>query len=274
MRVNVLTVVKDDLEGMKRTSESVVQQKIPVHWIVVTPRGDLHLNKYIKNQRIAGIVKAVIEDEGLGVYPAMNQAIKLCDKEDWIWFLNAGDTFADCDSYAKAVNAIEKTTHSWVFGGHLLGSDSGGILAEIPAPKKFKPSNQLFSRKYISHQSAIFNAQFLERLKGFNPHYKIAADWDLMVRAWQICEGESIDAILSVFYMGGLSTSNRQKGNQELLEIRNVQLQKSYIFKNYWWYFYRSGRNYIVRKFEIINPEMANSIRKFRFFINKKLQRN
>ena len=72
--------------------------------------------------------------------------------------------------------------------------------------------------------------------------------------------------------MGGLSTFNRQKGNQELLEIRNVQLHKKYIFKNYWWYFYRSGRNYIVRKFEILDPEMANSIRKFRFFTHKKLR--
>ena len=273
MRVKVVTVVKDDLEGIKRTTESVIRQKIPVYWIVVTPKANSYLNEYLESNKLAGVVKVVIDDDGLGVYPAMNQSIAWCEKEDWIWFLNAGDTFADNNSYVKAINAIEETTHSWVYGGHLLGSDSGGIIAEIPAPKEFKLSNQLFSRKYISHQSVIFNAQFLQNLKGFNTHYKIAADWDLMVRAWRICKGERIPEILSIFYMGGLSTFNRQKGNQELLEIRNVQLHKKYIFKNYWWYFYRSGRNYIVRKFEILDPEMANSIRKFRFFTHKKLRK-
>ena len=273
MSVNVVTVVKDDLEGIRRTSKSVIQQSIPVHWIVVTPRGYPDISEYIEGLKLDGIVVAIIEDDGLGVYPAMNQAISWCAKEDWIWFLNAGDTFADKDSYSKVVSVIARTTKQWVFGGHYLASDSGSIITEMPAAKQFKSSNQLFSRKYISHQSAIFEAQFLQRLNGFNTKYKIAADWDLMARASQICKGDRIPETLSVFYLGGLSTYSRQKGNQELLKIRSIQLSKKYVIKNYWWFFYRSGRNYIVRRFEIANPEKANSIRRFRFLVRKKLRK-
>ena len=273
MSVNVVTVVKDDLEGIRRTSKSIIQQDIPVQWIVVTPRGYPDISKYIEGLKLDGILDAIIADDGLGVYPAMNQAISWCAKEDWIWFLNAGDTFADKESYSKVVSAIARTTKNWVYGGHFLASESGSIIAEIPAAKQFKSSNQLFSRKYISHQSAIFKAQFLQRLNGFNTHYKIAADWDLMARASQTCKGERIPETLSVFYLGGLSTYGRQKANQELLKIRSMQLSKKYILKNYWWFFYRSGRNYIVRRFEIANPEKANSIRKFRFLISKKLRK-
>jgi hypothetical protein len=273
MRVNVITVVKDDLDGFRRTSRSIIQQNIQVHWIVVTPSGNLDISEYIESLKLDGVVEAVIQDAGLGVYPAMNEAIEWCAEEDWVWFLNAGDTFADKDSYSKVVSAIAVTTKNWVYGGHFLASDSGVIITEMPAPKQFKLSNQLFSRKYISHQSAIFNAQFLQRLKGFNTHFKIAADWDLMARASQICMGDRIPATLSVFYLGGLSTYSRQIGNQELLRIRRIQLSKKYIIKSYLWFFYRMGRNFIVQKLENINPEMVNSIRRFHFLIRKKVRK-
>jgi hypothetical protein len=273
MSVNVVTVVKDDLEGIRRTAKSVIQQSIPVHWIVVTPRGYPDISEYIEGLKLDGTLFAIIEDDGLGVYPAMNQAISWCAKEDWIWFLNAGDTFADKDSYSKVVSVIARTTKNWVYGGNFLASDSGSIITEMPAAKQFKSSNQLFSRKYISHQSAIFKAQFLQRLNGFNTKYKIAADWDLMARASQICKGDRIPETLSIFYLGGLSTYSRQKGNQELLKIRRIQLSKKYIIKSYWWFFYRLVRNYIVRRLEIANPEKANSIRRFRFLVRKKLRK-
>jgi len=273
MRVNVVTVVKDDLEGIRRTAKSVIQQSILVPWIVVSPRGYPGISEYIEGLKLDGIVVTIIEDDGLGVYPAMNQAINWCAKEDWIWFLNAGDTFADKDSYSTVVSVIPRTTKNWVYGGHFLASDSGSIISEMPAPKQFKSSNQLFSRKYISHQSVIFKAQFLQRLNGFNTQYKIAADWDLMARASQICNGDRIPETLSIFYLGGLSTYSRQKGNQELLKIRSIQLSKKYIIKSYWWFFYRAGRNYVVRRLEIANPEKANSIRRFRFLVRKKLRK-
>jgi hypothetical protein len=273
MSVNIVTVVKGDLEGIRRTAKSVMQQSIPVNWIVVTPSGYPDVSEYIEGLKLDGIVVAIIKDDGLGVYPAMNQAISWCAQEDWIWFLNAGDTFADKDSYSKVDSVVASTTKKWVYGGHFLASESGRIITEIPAAKQFKSSNQLFSRRYISHQAAIFKAEFLHRLNGFNTNYKIAADWDLMARASQICNGDRIPETLSVFYLGGLSTHSRQRGNQELLKIRRKQLSKKYIIKSYWWFFYRSGRNYIVRKLEIVDPEKANSIRRFRFTIRRKLRK-
>ena len=75
MRVKVVTVVKDDLEGIKRTTESVIRQKIPVYWIVVTPKANSYLSEYLESNKLAGVVKVVIDDDGLGVYPAMNQSL-------------------------------------------------------------------------------------------------------------------------------------------------------------------------------------------------------
>jgi hypothetical protein len=153
-----------------------------------------------------------------------------------------------------------------------LGTDAGGMIGEISAPKEFKPSNQLFAHKYVSHQSVVFNAGLLQNLGGFNHHFKIAADWELMVRAWKISKGERIPESLSIFFMGGLSTANRSRGNLELLKIRNANLAKKYIFKSYCWFLFRIIRNYFVQKVEFINPEAANTIRIIRFKLRKILR--
>jgi hypothetical protein len=219
-----------------------------------------------------GIVQDIFYDQGMGVYPAMNISIWNSRPDDWIWFLNAGDTFAAKDSYKIVNKVIEKTKSKWIFGGHLLGTDSGAIIGEVPAPIEFEPSNQLFARKYVSHQSAIFNVRLLQLLEGFNEHFKIAADWELMVRAWKVSKGERITEFLSVFYMGGLSTVNRKQGNLELLRIRNEMLPKKFRFKSYFWFIYRTLRNHFVQKMEDIYPESANAIRKIRLKLRKILR--
>lgn len=269
MTVKVVTVVKDDLIGLQRTTKSVREQSIPVSWILVIPNTPSNTRVFAESLKAQGIVQDIIDDEGLGVYPAMNISIWKSHPDDWIWFLNAGDTFAAKDSYNIVNHFIEKTTCKWIYGGHFLGTDSGTIIGEVPAPIEFEASNQLFAHKYVSHQSVVFNSRLLKLLDGFDDNFKIAADWELMVRASKICKGERIPEFLSVFYMGGLSTINRQRGNLELLKIRHVNLPKKYVFKSYFWFLYRSMRNFLVQKVEVFNPEAANAIRKFRFKLRK-----
>jgi len=271
MTVNIVTVVKDDLAGIKKTTASIIQQNDNLCWTVVTPRDATEILAYVEQLKVAGIVTKIIQDDGFGVYPAMNQAIEQCKEDEWLWFLNAGDIFADNESYRKVLNALNTTTKKWLYGGHYLGSDSGELLAEIPAPQHFMPANQLFAKEYVSHQAVIFNGQFLKSLNGFNINYRIAADWDLMVRAWKICRGQRISESLSVFYMGGISTTKRQLANRELLQIRKMHLSRKYFIKSYMWFIYRFFRNSLVRKIEIQNPNIANQIRKIRFKYRDKL---
>lgn len=269
MKVNVITVVKEDLVGLKRTTKSLMEQTIPVNWIIVTPSNDSPTVEYVKELVALGLVKECFTDNGLGVYHAMNQAVSSSDQKDWIWFINAGDEFATIDSYERVAKEIDSTRSKWLYGGHYLGSAQGKILGELPTPKVFKPSNQLFAKKYISHQSTIFNAGFLQTLGGFDTKLKIAADWDLMVRAWNIDPGQRLDFVISKFYMGGLSTGARQIANQELLRIRKIHLSKEFLIKSYVWFFYRVLRNSVVLKVEENFPKAANLIRKHRIRLKR-----
>lgn len=268
----VVTVVKDDLQALQKTSLSVLKQSIRPTWLIVTPKDGSPTWNYASQLSNDGSSSSLLIDNGGGVYTAMNLAIQELSNDQWIWFLNAGDEFADKDSVKNVLNYLSQTPHNWVYGGHFLGSAEGKILGEIKAPEKFKSSNQLFARKYVSHQAVIFKNSFLKSLNGFRPNLKVAADWDLLVRAASIDTGERIPTTLAVFYMGGLSTESRQQGNWELLKLRSEHLGKRYWLKSIFWFGYRSLRNMFVQSFEGTNPYTANLIRKIRLRIKARFR--
>jgi glycosyltransferase involved in cell wall biosynthesis len=265
MKVTVVTVVKDDLTGLQKTARSILSQTIKVDWVVVTPPTPSETYEYVIELSMQGTIASIIADDGQGVYPAMNKAIDHLPVEGWLWFLNAGDEFSTENAYETVVNAAARSNRGWIYGGHFLGSDQGRIITELRAPISFNPANQLFAKKYVCHQSAIFKIALLKTLNGFDTRYKVAADWELMVRAWLLDPGQRIPETISVFYMGGLSTQNRPLANKELLEIRIDHLNPIYFFKNYLWFFYREARNKAVLSLEKKSPSRANSLREIRF---------
>ena len=265
MTLRVITVVKDDLPGLKRTQKSILGQSKKVSWTLVTPIDTSTTYQYAQFLHSSEIVSEIVFDEHHGIYAAMNQAIAVAKGDDWMWFLNAGDEFAHSNSYQAVNYYTQNSTNNWMHGGHFLGSEYGSILGEIKSTKKFQSSNQLFAKKYVCHQSAIFRAKFLKDLGGFDLNFEIAADFDLMVRASKLDPGLSIYESISIFYLGGVSTKARQKANVELLQLRKKHLKGRVMIKSYSFFLYRFCRNYLLLKLEGILPDFVNFIRKIKF---------
>ena len=271
MTLWVVTVVKDDLDGLNRTFESIKHQTLQPKWLVVTPQDHSKTWDFANRLKEEDKVHKLLVDSGAGIYAAMNLAVRNLDQKDWVWFLNAGDLFAANNSVKTVENCISRTKHKWIFGGHYLGSDQGEILGRIPAPTSFKAENQLFAKKYVSHQAVVFEVGFLSTLQGFDETYKIAADWDLLVRASKFDSGQKISDELAVFYMGGASTASRKIGNSELLKARRQHLSQKWLFKSILWFVYRGTRNRLVNFVELYMPTSTNRIRKIRLLIRSKV---
>lgn len=264
MNLLIVTVVKNDLFGLKRTEASIRRQNQYANWVIVTPPNQSETFQYTLTLKEEGLVSRVLPDSGKGIYPAMNLAISEFEGEEWLWFLNAGDEFARNDSLALVESHILETRSKWMYGGHKLGSDSGLVLGEVKSPTAFRIENQLFAKNYVSHQATIFKNQFLQELGGFRESLRIASDWDLLVRASKIDKGLRIEEPISIFYMGGESTVQRKIGNRELLFLRKEHLARRFSIKSYLWFVYREFRNCVVQFLEARSPELANKIRKLR----------
>lgn len=272
MRVVVITLAKDDLQGLRRTMNSISNQTIKVAWRIVTPNDQSPTHQFALEILQMGLVDKVTNDDGLGIYHAMNFAISELNDADWVWFLNSGDEFGSGDAYSFVFGAVAASTHRWIYGGHFLGSSSGALLGENAPPDIFRPKDQLFARRHISHQSSIFNIAFLRELGGFDERYHLASDWDLMVRASKIDLGMRLSKPISIFYMGGASTRSRALGNKELLTLRNTHLPHRFLMKSYTWFYYRTCRNSVVQLAEQLLPRQTDKVRKARIILRKNVR--
>jgi hypothetical protein len=261
MTIVLVTVVKSDLKGLKTTADSVSAQSRKVDWLIVTPFNDSSTHEFARKLEISGLATKVIRDDERGIYQAMNIALSAISESQWVWYLNAGDEFADADTYDVVSKHVALSKSKWVYGSHIIANGDGMILGSRPAPEKIKAERQLFAKDYISHQATVFKKEILSQVGGFDEQYQVAADWDFIIKASQINVGEKLDVIMCVFKMGGYSTLNRQIGNRELLYLRQRYLPKRYTAKNVYWFLYRSIRNELVLKLERSFPSQIDILR-------------
>ena len=261
MSLIVVTVVKNDLDGLKRTQNSVTLQSSKVKWKIVTPFDQSPTHHHAQRLLEDGLILELTEDEGSGVYGAMNQSVFSSLPQEWIWFLNAGDEFGTKDSYQQVVNKIEKPTSRWLYGGYFVATKIGEIIGEREPVREFSATKHLFGIDSICHQATIMQASLMQELNGFDRQYTIAADWDLIVRASFLESPMIINEPICIFYLGGLSTTSRNKGNFELLRVRSQLLPAEFRYQNYKWFITKLVRHFIVMKLENITPKLVNSLR-------------
>ncbi len=111
--LSIVTVVKDDVDGFRRTADSLRAQDVDgVEWVVIDSSADL------------GEIRAAIDAAALtaeyhwttpaGVYPAMNAGLAEATG-DYVLFLNAGDTLA-ADNTATVIRRASPAARSGCTG--------------------------------------------------------------------------------------------------------------------------------------------------------------
>ena len=92
MKISVITVVLNDLEGLKKTVNSVLSQRGEDFEYIILDGGSTDGSwEYIESLNFRGMKKSAPDT---GIYNAMNNAVLLANGE-YCLFLNAGDTFYD-----------------------------------------------------------------------------------------------------------------------------------------------------------------------------------
>jgi glycosyltransferase involved in cell wall biosynthesis len=142
----------------------------------------------------------VVQQNDEGIYDAMNQALGLCQGQ-FVYFLNAGDTFYDSDVLGKtASNLTEETA---ILYGELLLMPQNRVTHLPPNLSRF----YLF-KKNLNHQAWMTKREVYLALNGFDSRYRFNADQHFLRRA--IFEHEvstqHINVILTKWSYGGFST--------------------------------------------------------------------
>lgn len=222
----VVTITLNDSEGLFSTRRSLDKQ-VYRNWIHIIVDGKSENHHIIKIRDACKNKSVIVSEEDSGIYHAMNKGWKLAPEQSFVIFLNSGDELVDEYSLMKSAESILSNPSHRLFFGYFeqINPDGSGWICKLIGQPSIH--NQLYAYGYLCHQSTIMHRSLIEEIGGFDTNYKIAADWDCIVKGMLKMNPVKIPHSISRFYTGGISTQQIHVAHDELALIRKKFISKS-----------------------------------------------
>lgn len=180
MKISIITVCFNSADTIEDAIKSVLGQDYKdIEYIVIdggSTDGTLDiLTKY--QSRISRYVSEPDE----GVYDAMNKGIRL-SSGDIVAILNSDDTYANRSVVSEIIEFIENNNLDGAYGDLLyVSKDDLEKVTRVWRPGKYKRG--AFRYSWVPPHPTFFCHKYLfERYGFFDTKYRIAADFELMLR--------------------------------------------------------------------------------------------
>ena len=233
-RISIVTASFNALEGLKATVASVAEQTYPdIEHIVVDGGSTDGTVEFLKS--LGKDVTWISEpDEGIG--DALRKGVELASG-DYVVVLQAEDHFIDREALASAAVHLE--------GEELV---SFPVILRGEHRDQLLPAGTLGMRSFffmpVPHQGLFAKLCLFKRIGNFDPAYRIAVDYDWLVRARRagaVCK--PVDMPLSIMPETGISTrSDWPTLAKRLSEVKRLHLRHSNLpmrlFYRGWWALY------------------------------------
>ena len=199
-KVSIITINYNNLEGLKRTIDSVVHQTWQEFEYIIIDGGSTDGSAaYIESQ--SAHFDYWVSEPDKGIYNAMNKGIAKATGE-YLLFLNSGDHLYDL----KVLEQNHKHIAGYdlvYFNMHILGKNVSKI---ITYPNDLQFSHLFFSS--LPHQATFFRNKLFQTVGLYDEKLKIASDWKFIIIALFIhkCSYMHVNNTLSTFYLDGISS--------------------------------------------------------------------
>jgi glycosyltransferase len=235
MKISIITVVYNNVATLETAILSVLSQTYQdIEYIIIdggSTDGTLDvIDKY--KQKIS----CVISETDKGIYDAMNKGVSKATGEI-IGILNSDDLYEDQDVINDVFLAFLESPNIDVVYGDLLYvkySDTNKLvrnwISKSYYPRYFDDGN------VPPHPSLFVKKAVYQKISLFNLSYKLAADYELMLRIFKVHEFKSkyLNRYMVRMRLGGAtnkSIKNIFKGNKEILKAwKDNGLEIPYFF--------------------------------------------
>ena len=180
IRISVITATWNSADTVAGCLDSVAHQRWQHREHVVIDGGSRDGTLAILESSREQLATLVSEPER-GIYDALNKGIARASG-DVIGFLHADDMFGEDDALARVAAAFENPAVDSVFGDlQYVSRQAPGRVIRHWTSQPFRPG--LLRRGWMApHPTLYVHRRVYERLGGFNTRYRIAADYDFMLR--------------------------------------------------------------------------------------------
>ena len=179
MKITLITVAFNSEATIRETFESVQHQNqdgFELEYILVDG-GSTDETIFIANQ-YNNILTRVISEPDDGIYDAMNKGLG-CATGQIVGFLNSDDTFATRTVLKEVIDTFNSDLSPQVVYGDVNYIDAQG---EIKRRWRSGSQRDFVSGWHPAHPAFYARRHLFEKHGGFNCSYRIAADFDLMLR--------------------------------------------------------------------------------------------
>jgi len=214
-KLSIITINRNNSDGLKRTIESVVCQTFrDFEYIVIdgaSTDGSVEVIKQYEDK-----ITYWVSEPDSGIYNAMNKGIEKA-RGEYCLFLNSGDSL------------IGNTILEKVFNLNVSEDILYGDLMVIESKKKWektypdKLTFEYFLKDTLSHPSSFIKKKLFETAGKYNETNKIVSDWEffiLVVNKYN-CTYKHLPFVISEFIYDGIS-SLPDNSNIILQEKNNV----------------------------------------------------
>jgi len=204
-KISIITINYNNLDGLKRTIESVVNQTWKEFEYIVIDGGSTDGSfAYIESQ--TKDIDYWVSEPDKGIYNAMNKGIARA-KGDYLIFLNSGDHFVDDKALAENNKFLEGK--DIIYFNLQVVDKNKKFIKTYPEELPFS----YFVKDTLPHPAAFIKATLFNTVGLYDENIKIVSDWKFFIESVCKfnCSYERINQTLSTFYLDGLSSDLENK---------------------------------------------------------------
>ena len=227
VKISIITVSYNSVLTIEDTIKSVVNQKYDnIEYIIIdggSTDGTVDIIKKYSNK-----IYYWVSEPDKGIYDAMNKGLRIATGEI-IGIINSDDWYCP-EIFSMIAKEYIKNPYSVIHGNlnYILKDRT-----EIYKPELNE--EQYYKKTFLMHPTMFVPHVVYKELGYFNPQYKIAADFDLMLRIVE--NGYSLtylDTTISNMRSGGESCTNLLRAYKEVKDIALLHGYSKYnIYKIY-----------------------------------------
>ena len=223
MKISIITATYNSAKTVRDTIESILKQThTDFEHIIVDGLSKDNTLEIVKSyeKEYNGRLK-IISEKDSGLYDAMNKGVKLATG-DIIGILNSDDVYAD-ETVLERINKTFEDTNCDASYGNLIYMDEETMQKPVRFWKE-KPNGKLEKGWQIAHSTLYLKKEAYQKLGGYNLKYRIAADYDFVIRLMldKDLKKEYIDYYLVHMRSGGTSTDGFKGYKKSLNDSYNV----------------------------------------------------
>lgn len=232
MKFTIITAAFNCEKTINRTLESLLKQtNLNFEYIIIDGNSTDETLKIIKSYEEEFNNKAIpfswVSEEDSGIYDAWNKGLKLANG-DWVSFLGSDDYYLEnaLETYDKLLSNNSEDL-DWVYSNVRFEGENNNsrVLDSVWSWKQFRRNINITP----AHVGSFHNKQYFKNHGVFDVSYKIAGDYEMLLRAKDKLRTNKAEKITAVMSSGGVSNNMIRKVFKETFRAKRSTGEVGYL---------------------------------------------